>query len=429
MFRPKHALALLLLAGAALAGCRHDQDRNTVRFRFWGDLDEVAIIEGMVHDFEAAHPGVHIISERKPDASTYLDILLTEFASHTAPDVIFVDTDRFDLLADGGRLADLGPYLAHDKDLKATDFYDAMTRRFTLDGKLMVLPRDIAPIACVYYNKALFRQAGLPYPKDDWTWDELRRDALALTKRDAGGRADRIGFADDWNLDDAWILAGGGSHVDDYAHPTRLTFAEGAGLEGLLFRWKLMQIDGVMPSSSDNQSLSGGSMALFLNGKLGMFHSGIWKTPGFRKITAFDWDVAPFPRKAGVQPRYWCGGSGYAMRSDVANPDLCWTLIRYMAGPDGQRRIAATGLAQPALKALAASPAFLDGQAPANKKMLLACAEHAQPSPAWKRWQEFGITLFGPMTDPMWIKGYDGDPKALLQQVEQKGNAQYFGAK
>jgi len=421
------AFAALALYGAA--GCRHTEDANTIRFRYWGDTDEVTIIEGLVKDFEAANPGVIVKPERKPSDNTYADALLTEFASRTAPDVMFVSTDNIEVLAESNMLADLSPWLAKDPDLKAADYYDAMIKRFSKDGKLLVLPRDISPISCIYYNKDLFDKAKLPYPKDDWNWEDLRSDAIKLTHRDANGTAKQIGFADDWNLVDAWILAGGGQHMDDFTHPTRFTFAEGGALDGILFRYKLQQVDQAMPSSADNQAFNGGSMAMFLNGNLGMFHSGLWKTPGFRKIQSFKWDVAPFPRRAGVQPVYWSGGSGYTMRSDVANPELCWKLIRFMAGPDGEKRIAATGLAQPALKALANSPVFLDGQDPQNKKMLLYCAEHSLATPAWKPWVEFVDTMWRPKTDPMWIKGYDGDPTALIKSLQDEANAKFFPKK
>jgi ABC-type glycerol-3-phosphate transport system substrate-binding protein len=424
------ALAVLVVLGMQGCGCSHQgQDKNTIRFRYWGDTDEVKIIEGLVHDFEAANPGVKVKPERKNSDSTYADVLLTEFASDSAPDVIFVSTDNIDILADSNKLADLNPWLAKDPDLKADQYYDAMIKRFSKNGKLMVLPRDIAPISCVYYNKDLFDKAGLAYPKDDWTWDDLRTDAMRLTKRGADGTLKQAGFADDWNLVDTWILSGGGKHLDDYFNPTKFTFAEGGALDGILFRYKLLQVDKAMPSSSDSQSLNGGSMALFLNNQLGMFHSGLWKTPGFRKIQNFKWDVAPFPRKKGTDPMYWAGGSGYTMKADAANPELCWKLIKFMAGPDGQKRIASTGLAQPALKALANSPVFLDGQDPQNKKMLLYCAEHAQASPAWKPWVEFVDTMWRPMTDPMWIQGYTGDPDALLKDLQDKANAKFFPAK
>lgn len=428
----RHGIKALLLAvfcAAALAGCKKPADPNTIRFRYWGDTEEVKIIEGMLREFEQANPGVKIRPERKNADGTYADVLLQEFAANTAPDVMFVSTDNVDLLADSGRLADLKPWLAKEPDLKESDYYEAMTSRFTYKGQLLVLPRDIAPISCVYYNKDLFDAAGVPYPKDSWTWEDMRQAAIKLTKRRADGTAVQLGFADDWNLVDAWIVAGGGLHLDSFERPTRFTFAEGGALEGILFRHKLLHKDQVMPSSSDTQALSGGSMALFQNGQLAMFHSGLWKTPTFRNITRFKWDVAPFPVKAGAKAKYWSGGSGYTMRNDVANPELAWKLVKFMAGPEGQRRLAATGLAQPALKKMAEGPEFLDGKDPQNKKMLLHCAANGVASPAWKPWVEFQRTLWGPQTDPLWIKGYKGDAAAELKKLQAQANRQFFNLK
>lgn len=423
------ALALAAVVIAALAGCKKGADPNSIRFRYWGDTEEVKIIEGMLKEFEQANPGVKIRPERKNADGTYADVLLQEFAAGTAPDVMFVSTDNIDLLADSGKLADLNPWLAKEAELKAADYYEAMTSRFTYGGQLLVLPRDIAPISCVYYNKALFDAAKLPYPKDSWTWDDMRAVALKLTIREKDGNPKQLGFADDWNLVDAWILAGGGMHLDSFEKPTRFTFAEGGALDGFLFRHKLLHVDKVMPSSSDNQSLNGGAMALFQNGQLAMFHSGLWKTPTFRNITKFKWDVAPFPGKAGVKPKYWAGGSGYTMRSDVANPELAWKLVKFMAGPEGQKRLAATGLAQPALRKMSEGPEFLDGKDPQNKKMLLNCAANGMASPAWKPWVEFQRTIWGPQTDTLWIKGYEGDAAATLKELQVQANKKFFSAK
>ena len=421
------ALALTLTVCMTLAACRRASDPMTLRFRYWGDTQEIRIIQGLLAEFEAAHPGVHVKAERKNPDSSYADELLAEFSAHTAPDVMFLSTDNVDVISWDYKLADLRPWLAKERDLKVSDYYPALIRRFTRSKRLVVLPRDIAPVACIYYNKALFRKAGLAYPKNSWTWDDLRADALKLTKRDASGNPIQFGFADDWNLADAWMVMGGGRHVDDYSAPDRFTFASPRALAGLLFRWRLQQKDRVMPSSSDDQALSGGPAAQFESGHLAMFQSGLWKTPDFRAIKAFDWDVAPFPRKKGVRPTYWGGGSGYAMRADAANPALCWQLVKFMAGPIGERRLAATGLAQPALRALARSPAFLDGQKPANKRMLLACAEHMQTTPAWSRWTEFTRTIWAPLTDPIWVKGYAGDPATLIRRVQALANQRFFG--
>ncbi len=426
------ALSVAALAGLA-TGCGKKQDPNAIRFRYWGDTAEIQIIENLLKSFMEANPGVVIKAERKNADNTYADILLQEFAANKAPDVMFVSTDNIELLAESNKLADLNTFLAKETDLKASDYYDSMIKRFSKNGQLLVLPRDVAPIAVVYYNKDIFDKAKLPYPKDDWTWDDLRNVAKKLTVRDDKGTAKQLGFADDWNLSDAWVLSGGGGMVDDYFNPTRFTVSEPDSAAGVLFRWGLFHKDRVMPTAADQQTIGMGAMALFMNGQLGLFHSGIWKTPTFRTIKSFKWDCVRFPTRKGVKnARFLAGGSGYTMRNDVANPELCWKLVKYLAGPEGQKGIASTGLAQPAIKSLAASEAFLDGQDPKNKKMLLEAAERGVAAPAWKPWQEFLRGTYTPSTDPIWLTGYkDGEAGVikLLKDVEAQGNEKFFSKK
>ena len=422
---------ILFAAGAMyLAGCGStgpDKDPNQIRFRYWGDTEEINIIEGMLKEFEAKHPGVTIKAERKAADSSYADVLQSEFAADNAPDVIFASTDNIELLDSSGKLENLMPFLEKDSDINASDYYDASIKRFSKDGRLMVLPRDIAPIVCVYYNKNIFDKAGIAYPQDEWNWEDMRRIAKKLTKRDERGIAVQLGFADDWNIAEQWVLSGGGRFVDDYFNPTRVSIADPDSKAGVLFRWEMVHKDKVMPTAADNQAFNGGSMAMFLNGKVAMFHSGIWKTPTFRKITDFKWDVVRFPtRKNAKNVAYYSGGSGYTMSKDVADKELCWELIKFMAGPEGQSRLATTGLAQPALKKLAASELFLDGKDPKNKKMLIYAAENALCSPAWKPYQEMMRSIWSPKTDLIWVTGYDGDPEVVIKDAADAANRKFF---
>src|SRR2546422_2434773 len=65
----------------------------------------------------------------------------------------------------------------------------------------------------VVYNRDLLDRAAIPYPTDDWTWDDFLRTAQLLTRdRDGDGRIDQWGAAFDrrpsfWL---PWIWAGGG---------------------------------------------------------------------------------------------------------------------------------------------------------------------------------------------------------------------------
>ena len=51
------------------------------------------------------------------------------------------------------------------------------------DGKTYGLPA-FNDIWCVFYNKAVFDKAGVPYPSGDWTWDEYIETAKKLTNVD-----------------------------------------------------------------------------------------------------------------------------------------------------------------------------------------------------------------------------------------------------
>ena len=44
----------------------------------------------------------------------------------------------------------------------------------------MALPDTAAPDV-VFYNRRMFDAAGLAYPRDDWTYDDMRRAAIQLT--------------------------------------------------------------------------------------------------------------------------------------------------------------------------------------------------------------------------------------------------------
>src|SRR5439155_215825 len=83
---------------------------------------------------------------------------------------------------------------------------------FTRGDALYALPKGYTPLLVVY-NKDLFDRARIPYPTDDWTWDDFLRIAQRLTRdTDGDGVIDQWGSYFDrrpfvWI---PWIWAGGG---------------------------------------------------------------------------------------------------------------------------------------------------------------------------------------------------------------------------
>jgi ABC-type glycerol-3-phosphate transport system substrate-binding protein len=71
-----------------------------------------------------------------------------------------------------GHFEDLGPYMAKDTEVKESDFMGALLDLNRYNGKVYGLPLACsAPL--LYYNKDIFRKAGLDPDKPPATWNEV----------------------------------------------------------------------------------------------------------------------------------------------------------------------------------------------------------------------------------------------------------------
>ncbi len=392
---------LILISAWGLSGCGTKLGGVQIKISAWGTPQENKILTDLITDYEKLHSGVHVDLLYIP-FNEYVTKLLTQVAAGIAPDVIFVEVNNFVNLYLGGALEPLDPYIQADH-VNLQDYYPEVVDRFTVENQTYVIPRDTAPICVVYYNKKAFDEAGVAYPTDEWNWDDFVAIGKKVEKTDATGKVTRWGFVEDWPMWDEWVLDAGGSFADSVKHPTKWTFAtDPDSLKGIQFRTDLMNKYKVMPQPSSLSAMGGmGTDDLFMNGTVAMFLSGIWKTPRFRDIKDFKWDVVMFPK--GPKGRaFMTGGSGYSILKSSKYKKEAWDLIKYISGPEGAKKLAATGLAQPAIMSVANSPIFLDGKDPQNKKMLLEAMKYVKYNTMCKNWFEAHDSLIGPELDKVW---------------------------
>ena len=402
-------MAFLFLA----AGCGHSH-KTVLRCIGWGDREEALILQNVVADFKKAHPGVEVEFDRAPYGE-YITKVLTLFSGGLAPDVMAINAEQMVAFASKGILVDLKPYVDKDPTIHLADFYPEAIRHYTYQGSLTALPRDIAPVACIYYNKKAFDEAGLPYPKNDWDYQEFLADAKKLTVKDAKGTITRFGFVDEWTAWDAWVYAFGGSLVDNLDKPTRCTLGTPQAASGVQFRGDLMTKYHVCPSPANLTAMGAlGNSDLFVNKTAAMFFSGIWRTPQFRQIKDFDWDVVEFPKGPKGHRGFPLSAAGYGIVKGSKNTDLAYELVKYLAGEVGQRYMAATGLTQPALKTLAKSPVFLDGQPPKSKGFLVDAVKDGTFQPVDPNINEWYNSFAVPALDKVW-SGKETAGQALAQ--------------
>ncbi|MFH1593588.1 MAG: sugar ABC transporter substrate-binding protein [Candidatus Omnitrophota bacterium] len=382
-------LAVILIGATLLFGCGGKTEEAgsgpiEIKVAFWGAPDEVNVIAEIIKTWQESHPDITVRLEHTPYRG-YAEKLLTRIAGRSAPDIICTEVDLFVTFQTKGVLLNLTPFIDADPGLDASAFYPEIIDRFSVAGKLFAIPRDTAPFACVYYNKRLFDEAGIPYPTDDWDVYDLLDKAKRLTRVDAEGRVLRYGFYA-W----AWqnfVYAFGGRLVDNVKEPKECLLNSAESIEGLTFYSDMINKYRVHPTTTAMANLAMGVQGMFMTERLAMFSSGIWETPGLRKMDTFEWDVAMFPKGPNGIRGFGTGGSGYCILKSTRHPEAAYEVLKALAGRDAQVILAGTGLTQPAMKSVAEVWAG-DDLAPKNKSMLLSAIKHTIYDPFSASWRE-----------------------------------------
>lgn len=430
--------AVLLLASVA-ASLASEQVK--IRFVVWDGDQSLKVIRKSIADFEKAHPNIKVQLENV-EFNNYFRKLMVQYAAGVAPDVAMTGPDRFVQFARRGAFMPLEPLL-EKSDVKIDEYYPPIIDGHSYDGKLYALPRDVAPFGIIYYNKKIFDEVGIPYPDGSWTWDFKERPELKekdflwvlkkLQKRDKNGKVTRYSIGAWWigGLIDSFVYSQGLRYTDDDEHPNELYFNSPPIVKTYEFGADIVLKQRLAPSPTElNNALQSTADQLFMQQRTAMYMCGIWDVPKIRESLKpgskefFEWDIAPFPGFADGTKGTGSGGSGYAIMSSSKHPEESWKLVQWLAGPHGMRDMAAAGIAQPAIKSLARSDAWIPGpntpleeQYPRNRIITDSLTDVSVYPPKWEYWSQ--VTDFvNAKLELMWA-GTLSVPDALNQGQAQ----------
>ncbi len=387
-------LVLLMLAGV---GCgRSTSDITTLQLSTWGSAQEITVLKSLLSEFERTHPRIHVDLLHIPE--NYYQKLHILVAGDMAPDVIFTNSISFPIYAAHGVFRDLRPFLRKQSGLSEADFYTPALKAFTWQGEqdqaiLGALPRDISNVV-IFYNKDLFKAAGVPEPKAGWTWEEFRQTALAVTQdRNNDGDADVFGFSFYSQPPLFWLpfvwSAGGDLFSADLKH---VMLDQAPALQGLQFYADLRNKWHVAPQKVES---GGATMSqLFMQQKLAMMVNGRWSVPVLREQAKFNWDVVPLPVGPSGQSRVGIDASGYAIAATSPHPNESFELIRFLLSKEAISKVTESGLIVPARPDVAQSDVFLGvHQDPAHSRAFLDVIPEGVPTRTPPRWNEFSEEL------------------------------------
>ena len=385
------ALCALLL----LAGCGGDSGNGEsggkvsgdVEFMVFGDPEEIQAYRELIAAYENEQPDVKVKLIEASDRDDLIARLSTSFSAGTPPDLFLLNYRFYAQFAARDVLEPIEDRVDDSDVFQQEDFYEEAMSAFRFNDTLTCLPQNISSLV-VYYNKDLFQEAGVAFPKEGWKWDDMVAAAKKLTKDSNGdGKAEVYGLGIESSLIRIapFVWSNGGELVDNDEKPTHFTLDTPEAQVALERFLQLHVTDKVTPNDEEVESED--DETRFQNGRLAMVLSSRRSTPTFRTIQKFDWDVAALPQhkeQAGI-----LHSDAYCLTKASDNKDAAWSFMEYALGPEGAPVVAKSGRTVPSLKSVAESEAFLDPTAkPANSQVFLDTIPVIRQVPSISTWPE-----------------------------------------
>lgn len=314
-------------------------------FTIWRDL----ALTGLLDDFHRQHPWITVVPKAFPRASLRGE----DFGYIDNGDVIVINESQFSEIVGQRQHLSLEPVPVR------RETYPFLTDLFMVEDLLYVQPLVFSPIV-LCYNKAHFRECGLPEPTGSWTWNDLMTYAQQLSNGSG-----RFGFCFHLPSDNRWtnfLLQSGerfewnGDQLRDI-RGTRL-------LDSIRLCKEIVHNRSFFPlylaESSDEIN------EMFLEGKLSMVLNSYTNLNDFRQ-SDLDYDVSPSPFI--TEPRALAFALGAAVNRFSTHKAEALLLVDYLASRRGQEYIHRHTTSIPGDQFLAAVPPQREFNSPSRWSM------------------------------------------------------------
>jgi len=374
------------------------------------------------------------------------------------PDVVMFDLSQMPQLLGENLLAPLDPLISKDK-FDTADIVPAVIdgiKAASTDGKLYGLAPLFSSSALVY-NKKMFDEAGVPYPTDGMTWDQMFDLARRVTKGEGEKKVYGFNFYSQ-SHGDLFSM----SHA--YTVPLKLRVWDEKGEKMLVDddnwekAWKTLiqlQNDKIAPNPEDmnnpearmrfqggednpfgyNDFMSGRlAMTLMHYGELNQIDNANKNAENFKNYTKVDYDVVTMPshpENPGVVANIGINGL-MGINAKAGNADDAWRFIKFINSEDWARSKAKNNYQLVSRKKYIKQREGINVQAFYNVKPMTENFQENykiyQEKPNIYRVQDIGRQEFmqaaqGQKTVRDALKSWQTQGDALLQQMKDNPNA------
>ncbi|HOQ98654.1 MAG TPA: sugar ABC transporter substrate-binding protein [Anaerolineae bacterium] len=378
-------IGLLLFVASACGKPPTPTQQVTLRLGVALTPQELASFQPAMQSLGRAHPEWKIILETVPQQGA-AEKINAELAGNTLPDVLRLGGLSAQQWIRQNAFLDLSARIQASA-LDLNDFYSGPLDQFRWQGTLWGLPDTAAPDV-VFYNKAMFRAAGLACPSDDWTYEDMRRAAIRLTLDRNGRHAGDPGFDPEsiqqWGWSGGWsffwqrpLVQALGGELCANDDCTQMTFTSPATLEAARWWASLVaeQHAGLYDPFGGSQTGVPGDA--FIAGKAAMGYTGFFAVGQLNEIGSLDYDVVQPFRGVDGHRYTTLSTNGYVISATTQHPDAAWALLQALVSPEFLAETWGTpGHSVPARRSVASS-AINPAHPPAHQQAIVAALDYA----------------------------------------------------
>ncbi|WP_406830928.1 ABC transporter substrate-binding protein [Pedococcus sp. KACC 23699] len=311
---------------------------------FWHAMDgkNAEVLTKLVNDFNTANKGK--IQVKATYAGKYDDAITKYKAaiqSKSTPDVIQTYDIGTRFMIDAKQTVPMQAFIDRDK-LDVSDLQPNITGYYSIDDKLSSMPFNTS-MPVLYYNKTLFKKAGLDPAKPPQDLDSLRAAAEKLSKKNGGPADYGFGAAIYGWLLEQFIATDGKEYCDQGngrdGKATKVAFDSPESVKVVTW-WQKMVKDGLAANTGRDTKAA---QAAFKSGQLAINLESTGQLGGYTdaaKQGGWELGAAAYPHiTAGTTGGPIIGGASLwidGVNHKDANKEAAWQFVKYLADPKVQ---------------------------------------------------------------------------------------------
>ncbi|MCI9339216.1 MAG: sugar ABC transporter substrate-binding protein [Dorea sp.] len=410
MKRKLAAMLILAMTGTMIfsaCGSKEEDGKTSdgkvkIRFASWDEAEDVDAQQATVDKFNAEHDDIEVTLEAY--GGEFDTKISAGMGSNDMPDVMYM----WNYPAYAGGLEPLDSYIEGEGGDYKDNFYDTLWNYNSYDGSTYGIPIGFTTHA-LFYNKDIFKEAGIAEPTNDWTWDDVKKAAKTITEKCDGKKGFSFQMKPDPYDYEMYLWSNGTAYVN-----------EDGELEGNLNSDEAKEVFAMFQEMEKDEyavATEKSGTDEFRSGNTAMYVYGSWSINTLKEdgVNFGVVNIPSFDKQPSVSI---LSSSGISMSKDSKNKEAAWEFIKFWTSEEmNKERI---GMELPVLYSVVESEGIMEQPEYAPfYTMLEQSSEYTPASFIYESWSELSENLslsFERVFNPSAME----DPAEVLDEAAQQ---------